>query len=195
MKEKRTARNWYWWLWLSPLLTVPTLFVLLVMLDFIWASSGMYFGRWGQAGRPITLIAVAGSSLWHLILLIPALGGKSAFVRWHGWQALLLAAVRTAIPLAGFGLAGDSETSLIIMISLLLIVWFGGTLWGQLQAGRGECTLMRWFGRTPEPVPAPAARPPASTTNLLDIVRYSANPDERLRAVEELKRRGMAEPL
>jgi hypothetical protein len=25
--ERRIARNWYWWLWLSPLLTMPTLLV------------------------------------------------------------------------------------------------------------------------------------------------------------------------
>jgi hypothetical protein len=128
--EKRTAQNWYWWLWLSPLAT---------LLALAWLVTLHPEGA-------VTPLAVLGSALPHLILLVPALNRKSAFVRWHGRQALLLAAVRTVVPLA-FVLAFGSEGLALLAVPILIAVWAIGTLRGQLQARRGLCTLMRWFGR------------------------------------------------
>ena len=130
--EKRTARNWYWWLWLSPLVTV---------LSLAWLAT-LY-------QEPVaTPLSVLGSSLWHLILLVPTFNRKSEFVRWHGRQALLLAGVRTVVPL-GFVLAfGSSGPLLLLAIPILVVVWLAGTLRGQIQAARGLCWLMRRFGRT-----------------------------------------------
>ena len=205
-EERRTARNWYWWLWLSPLLTIPTLFVLVdtftpfyegwascVVSHYSCGGHPVYACDWERADRILYLVAITGSSLWHLILLIPALGGGTRFVRLHGWQALLLAAARTAIPFVGFVIFGaDSSGFVVIQIFLLLIVWFVGTLWGQLQTSR-KCTLMRLFGCQPELSPTPAAaHPPDSTEALLDVICYSDDPNERHRAAEELIRRGMA---
>jgi len=94
----------------------------------------------------LTPLAVLGSALPHLILLVPALNKKSAFVRWHGRQALLLAAVRTVVPLAFVAAFGSGGLALLA-VPILIVVWAVGTLIGQRQAARGLCTLMRWFGR------------------------------------------------
>jgi hypothetical protein len=127
--ETQTARNWYWWLWLSPLATLLTLAWLMTLHP-------------EGAINPLTIL---GSALPHLILLIPALKGKSAFVRWHGRQALLLAAARTVVPLA-FVTAFGSEGLALLAVPILFVIWAIGTLRGQLQAARGFCDLMRWFG-------------------------------------------------
>lgn len=148
--ERRIARNWYWWLWLSPLLTMPTLLVL--FLPFAYAGQDHVGG----------LIAILGSALWHLVLLIPALNKWSGFVRWHGRQALLLAGVMTVLLLVFafdseavpyYGNAGD-------MLYSAFAVWFFGTLFSQRQAARGDCSLMRMLGRAEAlPGPEPAAEP------------------------------------
>jgi hypothetical protein len=74
------------------------------------------------------------------------LNRKSEFVRWHGKQALLLAGVRTVVPL-GFVLGFGSSWNLAWGLPILIVVWFVGTLRGQSQAARGLCSLMRWAGR------------------------------------------------
>jgi hypothetical protein len=147
--EIRTAHKWYWWLWLSPLLTIPTL-GLLIMLSWLFCNefwSGCYHPR----NDLITgMVAVFGSALWHLILLVPALNQQSAFVRWHGRQALLLAGIRTVVPAAfvlfHFGIVEDSE-GVLWVIPIMIAFWFFGALWGQRQAARGDCWLMRWAGK------------------------------------------------
>jgi hypothetical protein len=128
--ETQTARNWYWWLWLSPVATLLALAGLATLY------------------RPpaVTPLSVLGSALPHLILLVPALNRKSELVRWHGRQALLLAPVRTVVPLA-FILAFGSEGLALLAVPILIAVRAIGTLRGQLQAARGKCSLMRWFGR------------------------------------------------
>jgi hypothetical protein len=114
------------------------------------------------------LIAVLGSALWHLILLLPALNKESEFVRWHGRQALLLAGVRTVVPLVlggvfGFELdwwGGYYEFRALSSVPILVLVWFFGTLWGQRQATRGDCSLMRWLGRAEAVLPREPAEEP-----------------------------------
>lgn len=148
--ERRIARNWYWWLWLSPLLTIPTL--LFLFLAFAYAGSDRVGG----------LIAVLGSALWHLVLLIPALNKRSEFVRWHGRQALLLAGVMTVLLLVFafdsglIPLYGNADDLLYFAFA----VWFFGTLVSQRQAARGDCSLMRCLGRAKAlPGPEPALEP------------------------------------
>jgi fucose 4-O-acetylase-like acetyltransferase len=207
--EKRTARNWYWWLWLSPLVTVSSLAsLLLIDPGFELVCGGIYRGcdRF-MAERVTILIAVLGSALWHLILLFPALNEKSEFVRWHGRQALLLAGVRTAVPLV-FGLAFGLDEGALLFIPVLIAVWFFSTLWGQIQAAHGNCSLMRWFGRTEALPSSVRADEPAQTAEmnpaqiaeldpeaLVDIIRYSRDPERRRKALAELETLGMVEPL
>jgi len=186
--EERKARNWYWWLWLSPLVTIPTLTILMLIFSLFY-----------DPGRKLICIAVLGSALWHLILLFPALNKKSEFVRWHGRQALFLAGVRTAVPLV-FGLVFGAEDEALLFIPVLIAVWFFGTLWGQLQAARGKCSLMRWFGRA-EALPSrvraeePAQARKLDSEALVDIIRYSRDPEQRRKALAELEKLGMVEPL
>jgi hypothetical protein len=92
------------------------------------------------------LSAILGSALWHLFMLIPALDRQRVFVRWHGRQILLLAGIRTAVPAASLVMTLNNESGLLWSIPVLIVIWLFGTLWGQGQASRGDCALMRWFG-------------------------------------------------
>lgn len=200
--EKRVARRWYWWLWVSPLFTVSTVLLLylrganILVLSILCPDRACgYTLRYALPAIVLLLV----SALWHLVLLLPALKGESAFVRWHGRQALLLSAVRTALPVGMVLLTGD-EGGLLYSIPLLLFAWFFGTLWGQRQAARGVCSLMRWLGPR-EMTPAADRRPssdPAKELDpeiLVDLIRYGRDPEQRRRALAELERRGMVERL
>jgi hypothetical protein len=197
--ERRTARNWYLWLWLSPLLTLPTLGLLLfqgIGHDLICRGGAC---DWDAADRVTLLIAVLGSALWHLILLIPALDKEHPFVRWHGGQALLLAGVRTAVPLA-VGMAFGTALGSLLFIPVQIAIWFGGTLWGQLQAARGECSLMRWLGQGELLASLQRADPETQVEAmdpdaLVEIIRYSRDPKQRRAALSALERKRMVESL
>ena len=184
------ASKWYRWLWWSPLLTVPTLIAFLfndIGYDLVCNSYSKC--DWSLAERVSWVIAVLGSALWHLLLLIPARDKQSAFVRWHGRQALFLAGLRTVVPLyfiLKFGI--DFET--LLFIPVLILIWLFGTLWGQNQAERGDCSLARWFGRADE-LPGPAL----DVDSMLKIIRYSRDPEERHKALFKLKELGVVEEL
>jgi uncharacterized membrane protein len=176
-EELQRAANWYRWLWLSPFVTIPTLVYI-------------YMDSWDLG------LAILGSALWHLILLVPSFDKNSEFVRWHGRQALLLAGLRTIIPLSLALIYG--ETGAMISILILIAIWLGGTLWGQGQAKRGDCSLMRWFGRE-EALPRPEIKQESISASelapdtLVKIIRYSEDRKSRRMALAELKRRGMVE--
>jgi hypothetical protein len=187
--EKQTAQNWYWWLWLSPLLTIPTLLFLFLLLWFMDLE---------DLGA---LIAVLGSALWHLVLLIPALNKEHPFVHWHGRQALLLAGVRTAVPLVlGLALFDALIEAMLVAIPVLIVIWFSGTLWGQRQAARGDCSLMRWFDQegllsTPRAANVKTQAGEQGAEALVKIIRFSCDLEERRSALAELESRGMVEDL
>ena len=139
-----TSKKWYRWLWLSPLLTIPSV-VFLVFNDLgheLICGGNRRDCDYGLAFMVTGLTAILGSALWHLVLLVPALNRQSEFVRWHGRQALLLAGIRTAVPVAfliyDFVEGGYGE-SVLWSIPALIAVWLFGTLWGQGQAARGDC--------------------------------------------------------
>ena len=147
--------------------------------------------------RAAIVVAVLGSAAWHLILLVPVRDKDYAFVRWHGRQALLLAGARTAVPaVLGLLIGGYGP---LLAIPILLAIWFGGTLWGQLQAKDGRCSLMPRSGR--EALPARTAADKdmqvrkRETQALIETIRFSRDPVERKRAIAELDRRGMVEAL
>ena len=133
-------------------------------------------------------LAIAAAGLWHLVLLFPALGGQSEFVRWHGRQALLIAGIRTLTPLA---FAALSAAYLGYLVQIVL--WFASSLWGRQQAARGDCSLMRWSGHGAGlPLPVDLV-PPASLADgnaLLEIVRRSPDPERRRVALGQLERLG-----
>jgi len=195
-KVKRKAVKLYRWLWLSPLLTVITAVIIYFQAyDLIFdllCSDGWRNCQWGLVDRSALAIAILGSALWHLFLLIPALDNDSEFVRWHGRQSLLLAGVRTAVPL-GLGLL-FGESGLLFAILLLIIIWLAGTLWGQGQAKRGDCSLARWLGHADVlPPPEPADKPAAvealdpRSAALLEAIRYSPDKAQRDLALRDLR--------
>ena len=200
----QAARKWYRWLWLSPLVTIPTLLVLFFTVEPListYLCPGGYYSCRSGFQEPYfvsAFVAVLGSSLWHLLLLIPALNQKDDFVRWHGIQGLILAGLRTAVPLATILLFVAYEN----LISLLLLVplWFFGTLWGQQQASRGDCSLMRWTGRE-DLLPGPQEDfmsddfDEISIEGLEATFLVSEDPRERQAALEELEKRGLVENL
>jgi hypothetical protein len=205
--EEKRARKWYWWLWLSPLLTLPTLAVT-GFLTYQVLDEAFGWGQRNTAGleRTALLLGLLLSSAWHLILLVPALRGKSEYVRWHGRQALLLAALRTIVPLAfvlAFGFRGEWE---LLAIPILIAIWLVGSTWGYVQASRGKCTLMRWSGLAdaqPFQVRArEAAQRAAQETGaeaeadaLVEVIRYSHDPEDRRKALARLTELGLVESL
>ena len=171
--QVRRAKGLYTWLWLSPLLTVPTLLFIVLTLALNSSFSRSYQAGSDQNKFLLTLltavVAVLGSAAWLLVLLTRALDRQNDFVRWHGRQALLLAGARTVVALAaGSLLATGANGQWTVVLSLVLLgLWLIGTLWGQGQAAAGECSLMRWNGqgaRLPLRISpsAPAAPTPAA---------------------------------
>ena len=201
--ERQTARKWYRWLWFSPLLTIPTLLILFSATDSLiydlvcpqgWQNCNYDYG---VRFRLSATFAVLGSAMWHLVLLIPAQNKESEFARWHGRQAMILAGVRTAVPLAFIVIFGYGISTYLAII-ILIPIWFFGTLWGQRQAARGDCSLMRWTGRE-EALPGPPEEPEQvqdfSPETLVNIIRFSKDSEERQSALDDLKKRGMVESL
>jgi hypothetical protein len=199
--EVRTAMNWYIWLWFSPLFTYPTWAFLTILVYLITGADNL--------AAPLAVFPVLGSALWHLILLIPAFTASSEFVRWHGRQALLLAGLRTAIAMLATLTLNTSNAYVAFLV--LLLFWLVGNLWGQGQAGRGDCALMRWTGRganlplavvAGEPAAAidsvqPAVGPDrsAAVDSLVETIRFESDPEKRRAALLELERLGLVEPL
>ena len=177
--EYQHAKKVYRWLWWSPLLTVPTL---------------VFLGNWGSPAA-----AVLGSALWHLTLLKPAQNEESAFIRWHGRQALALAGLRTVIPLF-FAVFYDLD---LVFIPILIAVWFFGNIWGQNQAARGDCSLARWRGHEDE-LPGPPSvsdqvpKPPSPENQLealVNTIRFSKDQELRAKALKKLTALGVVEEL
>jgi uncharacterized membrane protein len=211
-KQIGRAKQVYVWLWLSFFLTLPTtLFLVFNGLNFLNLGRQSYDSY--QLGSTIIgLASILGAGMWHLVLLQPALDRKSEFVRWHGRQALLLAGSRTAVALV---LAATFRTGLnvpLACVALLVGLWFFGTIWGQQQAGRGECSLMRWAGKgaaLPLQVLASPAATPAGTDVLplkaalaraavdadIATLRFSQDWEKRREAVAALERAGLVESL
>jgi len=191
--EYKKAKRPYTWLWFSPLLTLPTLFIILLFQELNYS----YFNR------QTSYLGIGVSALWHLILLSWVLNKRNAFVRWHGRQALVLAILRTAIPLFFVTFFIYPENALGPSFWLNLLVWFIGTLIGQKQAKRGDCSLARWF-KHEDDLPGPPDRVEVSTNltaadwnteELLHIIRFSQDENERQAAVETLNNMGLVEDL
>lgn len=187
--ELKKARNIYGWLWISPMFTIPTLLI----INFL-----SILGKGYQADKVNLIIAILVSGLWHFILIFPSFDRDSKFIRWHGRQALLLALVRTALPLL-FVLAFGVNYETLIVIPILIGVWFFGTLWAQLQASRVDCTLMRWTGHEDELPDAEVyknivQRKDPYVKNLIYVIKYSPERDKRRKALSELQALGLAAP-
>jgi len=199
--EIKTAKDWYKWLWFSPVFTIPTLLSLYsnnydYKLKRILCPSGSC-SPFLKYTMPFVILYLV-SALWHLILLKPALDKESKFVRWHGRQALSLAGIRTFVPIGLTLLVNNEEDGFIYSIPILLLIWLVGNLWGSAQASKGQCSLMRWFGHQippmePEPAASPLQEPSSDQDDLVESFRFSPDSQERKNALEELKRLGLVE--
>lgn len=194
--ENEKAKNVYTWLWLSPFLTIPTLIIILIA-DL---GNELYCCDLAIEERITGIIAVLGSSLWHLVLLKSALNKDSYLIRWHGWQALILAGLRTAVPLF-FMLVFGLNFGTLFFIPILMLIWLTGTLIGQHQAKHGYCTLASIFGLA-DKMPGPPEQPQAQTIteekeieDLVKILRFSSNTKARTDALFKLKEFGVVEDL
>jgi len=146
--EIRSARQWYLWLWLSPLVTIPTL----AMLHVTGYGLRDLICPYHTCGLPYEIRVVPSillSGLWHLVLLIPSRSPQSEFIRWHGRQAMLLAGVRTAVPallVLSLGEVAGPLISIPVLDSILIIgacglsarPQEGEVIW---QAGLGTSSL------------------------------------------------------
>ena len=194
--EVLTAKKWYRWLWLSPLLTIPTLLLLVfndpgyrLICGSNWLNCDHYLSELVTA-----LIAIISPALWHLVLLIPALDKHNGFVRWHGRQALLLAGIRTAIPMAFlfYDFIDGFDGIILWSIPVLIAVWLFGTLWGQGQAKRGDCALMRWTGHG-QGLPLPVGEEKPAVAPVIGSLIHE-KPDHRTAYYQGLSLREQGKP-
>lgn len=201
-KDIRSARNVYRWLWLSPFLTIPTLiFVIVREPGYELLCHGSSIGcDWPKASLVDGVIAVLVSSVWHpVVLLRPRQGKTQPFVHWHRLQALLLTAIRTAVPLMLWIIAPDSV--IVLAIPVLLLIWLFGTLWGRRQAMHGKCSLARWAGREHEITPIrdakghPSLETDPAVAMLIGAIRFGKKPAVRQDALTQLTDLGMVETL
>jgi len=201
--EIRRARNWYWWLWLSPLLTIPTLVIVLIIQpgdDILCAGPGRC--DYSLSEHVSLIVAVLISSLWHLILLKPISDKSKPFVRWHGRQALSLAGLRTSAALF-FAVVFGFDLGFLLTFPTLIFIWFVGTFIGQYQATKGRCSLAGWLGGSNELASYPKAKMKVEArkakvvqshqSHWVNVIRYSKDPEERHNALALLKQRNMVE--
>jgi hypothetical protein len=163
--EIESARSMYTWLKISPIFTVPTILFLFqrdLGYDLICGTDWITnFSNCNTDMADFVSIALAIMlpALWHVLLLIQVRNQKREFARWHGWQALMLAGIRTAISLVfvlvdGWTRMNDAMNgtwrsgfgSYPLAVILLMIAYFAGNSWGQKQAREGDCWLMRKAG-------------------------------------------------
>jgi hypothetical protein len=200
--ERKRARNWYWWLWLSPLLTIPTLIFLSIIDIGYELCRGPGVCDWDLAERVTLITGILVSSLWHLVLLKPVSEKESPFVHWHGLQALCLVGLRTAVPLA-FVIVYGFDLPSLLAIPVLILIWFIGTFIGQHQASRGKCSLSQWASREDELASYQVLKPERESAqkriarsdpeDWVSVIRFSDDPEERRQALAVLKRRNMIE--
>ncbi len=120
----KKAANWYFWMWLWPL--IPLLWRVVLRVNYF----------------PDFIIFILAHILPHLILLIPARNKESEYVRWHGRQMLLMAGIFTI----SYLILLFNTYSIWGLLLPAISIWFFCTWWGHRQATRGECALARWAG-------------------------------------------------
>ncbi|UCC54412.1 MAG: hypothetical protein JSV68_10680 [Anaerolineaceae bacterium] len=201
--ERKRASDWYRWLWLSPLITIPTL-VSVLFAEIVWSivCRGLGSCDWRLAEQISLMLAILLSAAWHLVLLKPISDKESPFVRWHGLQAICLAGLRTAIPLLSVIVFGF-DYPLLFAIIFLFVIWLLGTGLAQQEAGQGKCSLARIAGQgdelaryrqlETEQKPRLVKTGSGDAEEWVHIIRYSQDPAERHQALKELRLLNMVE--
>jgi hypothetical protein len=155
--ERRSARRVYWWLLLSPFVTVPC---------FAWQIMSIYpLPTLGER-----LSAAFVPLLFHIVLLV-WLTDKRLFVKRHAQQAAMLVALRAGWAAISLNLAEDPSDGLACFALANGLLWLAGSAWGMGQVNAGNCWLMRRLGESDDlprpwavPTPAPAAETAAAAS-------------------------------
>ena len=151
--EKKAVRRVYWWLLLSPFITVPC-----------FAFQLFDLGSRSSVGERVWAVVVP--LIFHTPLLLMSFGTGNRFVRRHMQQALLLIALRAGLAAISLNLGRHPGNGLWLFFLGNGSLWLFGSLGGFGQVKRGDCWLMRRKGEggeLPRPwaVPADAAAPTA----------------------------------
>ena len=125
--EDRLAKAAYNWLKVSPVVTITTLFIIVVSDIGNWICDQSALVCDYDSRTYINFaIGVIGSSLWHLILLQYVNNEKSDFVRRHGRRALIQAGIRTGAAIFAVALdwaAGADGAFACIGVVALIVIW------------------------------------------------------------------------
>jgi hypothetical protein len=144
-KERCLARGAYNWLRVSPLLTIPTLFIVTGMsLGWTICESLSLECSYGSQDTISLGIGVVVSALWHLILLQYVNDKESEFVRQHGRRALTHAGIRTGVAMTAVLLnliIFSVGFSILLAVFILFILWLMASSWkNQIPAEISQAT-------------------------------------------------------
>jgi len=140
--DKDSAKGIYAWLLLSPFLTVPTMIVAALNLD--WNSSPNQ-----------RVFAALVPAIFHLALLL-RFDSKKPFVYRHAQQAIFLVALRAGMASIALSIGtypGDGAWLFFLGNGSL---WLFGSLWGRNQAIHKNCW---WMKRKDETILPPDIKP------------------------------------
>ena len=178
-KELQLAKAPYNWLKASPLLTIPTLFI----IASIAASSDAFYylcsGNFdcGNNGREAMEygVGVLVSALWHLLLLQYVNNKESEIVRGHGRRALIQAGVRTGVAFIGIvldWLSGAGGGFACIFVGILALIWVLNATQskGWVEGDNPPVPVHPATPPDPEPEPEPLAQLTQPTQEMLDQV-------------------------
>ena len=197
ISETQLAKGAYRWLRFSPILTVITYFILSAFNFGERFCNLVYCGYYKTDFYITAIIAILGSALWHLTLLQYVNNKKSEIVSWHGRQALVIAGLRTLIPISFLILDFILEAESIfycLVIPVLILVWAIATPWGNKQVEHWECSLANWMGKiitpntedaqpTPQEITLTPNQPTNTEGNMADS--ESRKPEEVLKEILE----------
>lgn len=129
--ESERGAGWvYWWLFVSPLITVPWMAFNLASLRYsVPASDYVWAALW--------------PALAHGVLLF-GLRSRYLYARRHAQQALLLVVLRAGSTALFLGLSEGGEGGICLWVIVNGLLWLWGSRWGQGQVKRGECWLIHW---------------------------------------------------
>lgn len=131
-KDRKRAKGMYTWLLLSPFLTVPTMIITALNLD--WNSSPNQ-----------RVFAALIPAIFHLLLLFQ-LDSKRPFVYRHTQQGILLVALRASMAALALNISKYPDDGIWLFLLGNGSLWLFGTLWGRNQVVRSDCWWMRRRG-------------------------------------------------
>ncbi len=175
----------YWWLFYSPLITVP------------WLMVAVTFQGLSTSGDANWSVPVLSAALPHVVLLF-GLRSKYLYQRRHVQQALLFVLVRTVTTFLLVAVNQGAFACLWLIVNGGLWLW--SSWWGLQQVRKGDCWLMQilgedsqlprpWAGQTLESATPSsmdaviATRAQAALQAKLDRGRALANSGQRPEAV------------